>query len=129
MEYNFFSDNHPWYGTAQGGTDSSIQLAISSDHLIKAYALQLITGRYIIPATDLLLTADWMLLWMTLQFFWEYASSDLSELLLWLQFNLDLWQEILQASGGTLNPPKCSWLLFICKFDSLQKCDSVRTSQ
>jgi len=50
----------------------------------------------------------------------KYASSDISELVLQLQFNLNLWQEILQVSGGTLNPPKCSWSPFIWKFDSFR---------
>jgi len=26
-DYNFYSDKHPWYGAAQGSTDSAIQLS------------------------------------------------------------------------------------------------------
>jgi len=33
-----------------------------------------------------------------------------------LQWNLDVWHNLLQASGGILNPSKCMWSCFNWKF-------------
>jgi len=35
------------------------------------------------------------------------------------QTNIDLWQGLIQASSGTLNPTKCSWTPFLWPFDQL----------
>jgi len=34
------------------------------------------------------------------------------------QCNVDLWQGIILASGGTLNPSKCSWTPFLWSFNN-----------
>jgi len=49
----------------------------------------------------------------------DYVSCDLSRLLPTAQFNLNLWRDLLQVSGGALNPSKCSWSPFVWVFDSL----------
>jgi len=38
-----------------------------------------------------------------------------------LQFNLDLWHNLLQASGGILNPSKCIWLSVTWKISLTSK--------
>jgi len=35
-----------------------------------------------------------------------------------MQANLDLWHGLLQASGGTLSPSKCSWTPFYWNMDN-----------
>jgi len=35
-----------------------------------------------------------------------------------VQYNLTLWNELLQASGGSLNPSKCVWFYFNWKQDA-----------
>jgi len=115
----FFSDDHPWYGAAQGGTDSAICWAISSNHLIKAYASAAHHWQIYHPNHRLAMNCGLdAFMDDTSILLGKYASLDISELVLRLQFNLNLWQELLQVSGGTLNPPKCSWSPVIWKFDS-----------
>jgi len=45
-----------------------------------------------------------------------YSAEELEELTRTSQQNLSLWHDILQASGGLLNPKKCVWMLFYWKF-------------
>jgi len=45
-----------------------------------------------------------------------YSAEELEELMRMSQQNLSLWHDILQASGGLLNPKKCMWMLFFWKF-------------
>jgi len=45
------------------------------------------------------------------------TDDHLSTILPAAQHNLDLWQGLILASGGTLNPAKCSWTPFLWHFD------------
>jgi len=44
-------------------------------------------------------------------------STTLDSLLPDAQENIDLWQGLIQASSGTLNPTKCIWTPFLWEFD------------
>jgi len=46
-------------------------------------------------------------------------SNTLDPLLPDAQANINLWQGLIQTSGGTLNPTKCSWTPFLWEFDKL----------
>jgi len=46
-------------------------------------------------------------------------NCSLAQVLPNTQANIDLWQGLIQASRGTLNPNKCSWTLFLWAFDQL----------
>jgi len=45
------------------------------------------------------------------------TDDHLSTILPAAQHNIDLWQGLIQASGSTLNPSKCSWTPFLWHFD------------
>jgi len=47
------------------------------------------------------------------------AMNSLDPLLPAAQDNIDLWQGLIQASGRTLNPTKCSWTPFLWRYDKL----------
>jgi len=49
----------------------------------------------------------------------NYDNNLQAPLLPNAQANIDLWQGLIQASSGTLNPTKCSWTLFLWVFDQL----------
>jgi len=46
-------------------------------------------------------------------------NNNVSPLLPDAQANIDLWQGLILASGGTLNPSKCSWTPFLLDYDTL----------
>ncbi len=46
-------------------------------------------------------------------------NNQLALLIPVAQANIDLWQGLIQASGGTLNPEKCSWTPFLWQYDKL----------
>jgi len=55
----------------------------------------------------------------TNQILGDTATRKLDPILPLAQANIDLWQGLIQASGGTLNPTKCSWTPFLWDFDTL----------
>jgi len=50
-----------------------------------------------------------------------------TQLRLWAQHNLQMWQDILTVSGGSLNPPKCSWAHFKRSFDQYGNATLIKT--
>jgi len=46
-------------------------------------------------------------------------TNQLAPLLPAAQANINLWQGLIQASGGTLKPAKCSWTPFLWQYDQL----------
>jgi len=46
----------------------------------------------------------------------KQKHQNTSNLLRTSQQNFDIWHDLLQASGGVLNPSKCVWLCFNWKF-------------
>jgi len=47
------------------------------------------------------------------------GNADISDILKIMQNNFHIWQDLLHASSGTLNPPKCSWTPFLWEFNHL----------
>jgi len=47
------------------------------------------------------------------------GSADIGDILKIVQDNFRIWQGLLHASSGTLNPPKCSWTPFMWSFNHL----------
>jgi len=45
------------------------------------------------------------------------GDADIGKILQIVQNNFRIWQGLLHASGGMLNPPKCSWTPFIWKYN------------
>jgi len=49
----------------------------------------------------------------------DEGDADISEVLWIIQDNFWQWQGLLHASGGMLNPPKCSWTPFKWQYNNL----------
>ncbi len=116
-EYNQHTTASPWYGAGQGASDACLHWITQANSMIIAYEslavpwiisapnhssqfTQLIDA--FIDDTSLISAAQW--------------HQNFLELLQTLQRNLDIWHDLLQASGGMLNPSKCVWLCFHWKF-------------
>jgi len=55
----------------------------------------------------------------TNQILGDHRATTMDPLLPAAEANIDLWQGLVQASGGMLNPLKCSWTPFLWEFDKL----------
>jgi len=119
-EYNQHSDQNPWYGAGQGMGDAATRWVVQSHSLITAYHSEAKVWNLINPImhehTPMGIDA-----YMddTNQLLGNDHSSFLAPLLPAAQANIDLWQGLIQASGGTLNPTKCSWTPFLWAYNQL----------
>jgi len=112
---NTFSDEHPWYGAGQGAGDASIRWTAQSHSLITAYqsrAHQFLASNpsgsiKILQGLDAYCDDTMMMLLSLGQ---QFEDSD--NLIKCTQENLDLWNGLLEATGGALNPPKSVWAHF-----------------
>jgi len=118
-QYNQHSDNHPWYGAGQGAGDACARWIVQANSMILAYnsranpwsitnpdhssALALGLDAFI-DDTNLMAAASPT----------QNAPTPIQK----VQYNLTLWNELLQASGGSLNPSKCVWFYFNWKQDA-----------
>ncbi len=117
--YNQHSDEHPWYGAGQGTGDAAPRWVVLSNSLINAYHAE--AGVWHLP--DPISTKS---VPMGIDAYMDDTNQVMGEDCITLdpilpeaQRNIDLWQGLIQASGGTLNPTKCSWTPFQWEFDKL----------
>jgi len=117
-KYNQHSDQHPWYGAGQGTGDAATRWVAQSHSLITAYhseahlwQLRNPTNHATIPMGIDAFMDD------TNQLLGNDQDNNISPLLPAAQANIDLWQGLIQASGGMLNPSKCSWTPFLWEYD------------
>ncbi len=118
--YNQHSEQHPWYGARQGTGDAASRWVVQSHSLINAYHAEAHIWNLPAPASnDTLCMGIDAYMDDTNQILGDNTTSKLDPLLPNAQGNIDLWQGLIQASGGTLNPTKCSWTPFLWEFDKL----------
>jgi len=115
LEYNEYTPDHPWYGASQGAGDMTIRWAVLSHSLITAYKSQATLWPLSNPTHQINITQginafcnDTSLVDATTP---DNPRTTL-ELLQTTQTNLNLWNDLLEASGGALNPTKCTWAHF-----------------
>jgi len=117
-EYNQYSEQNPWHGAGQGTGDAAPRWVVQSHSLITAYHSKAtlwhlpnsVDGTTIPMGIDAYMDD-------TNHLMGNSQDDHLHTILPSAQKNLDLWQELIQASGGTLNPTKCSWTPFLWHFD------------
>jgi len=115
IEYNEYTPEHPWYGAGQGAGDATIRWAVLSHSLITAYKQQATMWTLTDPTNTTTVTQgidafcdDTSLLDANN----AEAQRTTAELVQTTQTNLTLWNGLLEASGGALNPTKCTWAHF-----------------
>jgi len=111
--YNQHSSTNPWHGSGQGTGDIAARWIVQANSMIKAYQsrtdifpLQSPNKHHQLPLSIDAFMDDTWLPAPNLQ------HLPLPELATQAQTNLQLWHDILQSSGGQLNPKKCVWMLF-----------------
>jgi len=114
--YNQHTDTKPWYGAGQGARDACLWWIAQANSMILAYeSVQPWTIRmpdHHQQFTQLInaFIDDTSIINAT------QKHQKFTDLLRTLQYNLDTWHNLLQASRGVLNPSKCVWLCFHWKF-------------
>jgi len=117
-DHNSFSPDSPWYGAGQGTGDAALRYTTQSNGMIQAYRnhswnLEISNPTNTIhPTQDIDAYADDTTLM-------NGTRHDNHALLrIQAQQNLNSWSDIVQCTGGALNPPKCGWAHFRWNFDS-----------
>ncbi len=112
--YNSF-DIHPWYGAGQGAGDAAIRWIVLSDSLIMAYwtkAHQWVLfdhqNECIIDQGIDAFIDDTTIINVSM----PQKPVSTTELIKQTQENITVWNGLLKASGGVLNPTKCIWAHF-----------------
>jgi len=118
--YNQHTEQHPWYSAGQGTGDAASCWVVQLHSLLTAYHAEAHTWNLSPPTSeDTIRMGIDAYMDDTNQILGDTATSKLNPLLTHAQDNIDLWQGLIQASGGTLNPTKCSWTPFLWEFDKI----------
>jgi len=111
-DYNTF-DQHPWHGTGQGTADAALRYIALSDSLIDAYhsKIQLL---WIIqdPTLTLVIVKSMKAFINDVAMLVSGATSTFEQMIQHAQTQLQWWTQLIQASGGALNPQKCCCALY-----------------
>jgi len=120
--YNQHSPTNPWHGAGQGAGDACLCWIVQTNSMINAYASK--ATLWILNSPNYTQTYHQLLdafIDDTDIFAAQQPCQNFINFMATLQFNLDLWYNLLQASGGVLNPSKCVWLSFTWKFHPSSK--------
>jgi len=112
-QFNQHSPMTPWHGSGQGMGNAAARWIVQANSMIRAYKSTTHPSTLQSPNTSITLN-------LSIDAFmddtWMPATSNnnsaLQELTGQAQQNLQKWHDILQSSGGQLNPKKCVWMLF-----------------
>jgi len=111
-EYNTF-EQHPWHGAGQGAADAALCYIVLSDTLIDAYhtkvAPQMLQDpiRSIDVIRSLKAFIDDVVLHAT-----STSNNNFDKLQHRAQTQLQWWTQLVQVTGGALNPKKCCGLVY-----------------
>jgi len=117
-EFNQHSTQNPWHGAGQGTGDAVPCWVVQSHLLITDYHSQAMLWPLPNPISHstLPLGID-AFMDDTNHLLSNSSDNHLHTILPAAQHNIDLWQGLIQASGGTLNLSKCSWTPFLWHFN------------
>jgi len=111
-DYNTFAQN-PWHGAGQGAADAALRYIVLSDTLIDAYHTKIAPQMMHDPPTlitiqrSLKAFIDDVVLHAT-----SMNDENLATLQQRMQTQLQWWAQLVQVTGGQLNPKKCCGLLY-----------------
>jgi len=120
-DYNTF-DQHPWYGTGQGTTDAAIWYIALSDLLIDAYHSKIQPWIIQDPMLTLVIVKSMKAFIDDIAMLVNGATSTLEQMTLRVQTQLQWWTQLIQASGGALNPQKYCCALYHWRPDTSGIC-------
>ncbi len=111
-DYNTF-ENHPWHGAGQGAADAALWYIILSDTLIDAYHTKIAPTMMTDPTAliavirSLKAFIDNVILHAS-----NPTDGPLQDLMQMAQTQLRWWDQLVQVTGGALNPKKCCGMMY-----------------
>jgi len=113
QDYNTHSEESPWYSAGQGAGDAAPHWVVLANSLILAYLSQADPWNVQSPDRKLTLTQGFdAFMDNTAMTTVATTHQTMANIVQIAQTNLDLWNNLLQASRGILNPGKCLWFQF-----------------
>jgi len=110
-EYNTF-ENHPWQGAGQGAADAALRYVVLSDTLIDAYHAHIQLSIIPDPTLTLTITKSIKSFINNVAMLAYNPSGDIDALIKQAQTQLQWWLQLIQATGGALNPKKCQAAIY-----------------
>jgi len=117
-QYNTFTTKSPWYGAGQGLGDAAPCWVVLADSMILAY--QSATTPWILtsPSQQHYIKQGFNAFVDDTDIIAAQSTKSATSPVIQVQQNLNMWHDILQASGSELNPAKCVWFYFDWRFNS-----------
>jgi len=117
-EFNQHSHTDPWYGAGQGAGNACPRWIVQANSLTRAYNTWAQPWHLTSPNADECMQQgfntfvdDTNLVSIAL------PQQTIDTPIRTAQANLTIWNDLLQASGGELNPSKCVWFCFFWRID------------
>jgi len=104
-DYNTF-DQHPWHGTGQGAADAALWYIALSDLLIDAYHSKIQPWIIHDPTLTLVIVKSMKVFINNVAMLVNGATNKIEPMIQHAQTQLQWWTQLIQASGGALNPTK-----------------------
>jgi len=109
--YNTY-EQHPWHGAGQGAADTALRYIILSDALIDAYHSKIQPNIIYDPTLTITITQSIKAFIDDIAMAADTPNSDLTELTTRAQAQLSWWNQLIQVTGGALNPNKCCYAFY-----------------
>ncbi len=106
QDFNTF-DLHPWHGAGQGAADAALCYIVLSDLLIDTYNAKAQPWTIHDPTLTLPLLKSLKAFIDDVVMSAGGMHNNLQDLVKATQSQVQWWNKLIQASGGTLNPNKC----------------------
>jgi len=105
-DYNTF-ENHPWHGAGQGAANAALRYIVLSDMLINAYHAHIQPSIIPDPTLTLTITKSIKAFIDDVAMSASDPSDNIEALIARAQTQLQWWSQLIQVTGGALNPKKC----------------------
>jgi len=110
-EYNTY-EQHPWHGAGQGAADAALRYIALSDALIDAYHSKIQPTLVHDPTLTIIVTQSIKAFIDDVAMAAITPSNDIQELIERAQNQLTWWNQLIQVTGGALNPTKCCYAFY-----------------
>jgi len=116
-DFNTF-ENHPWHGAGQGAADAALHYIVLSNALIVAYHTRIQPWIITDPTLTMTIVKSLKAFIDNMAMSVGGKSIPFDNLVQTAQMQLQWWTQLLQASGGELNPKKCCCIIYDWKPDT-----------
>jgi len=110
-DYNMY-EQHLWHGAGQGAADAALRYIALSDALTDAYHSKIQLTLINDPTLTIIVTQSIKAFIDDIAMAAATPNSDITELVDRAQTQLTWWNQLIQVTGGALNPNKCCYTFY-----------------